>query len=288
MLANWTKATTTTNTSGTITLTAVTGYPLPSKSCVTGEYVQYSIHTSDAKFEAGVGKIAASDTLERTKIFSTYDGTTYNSTTATALTLATGTHDVFITPLAEATFEGLRFQLTGPTNACVIPTNYTPSSTTNFVPTLNHTHAFPMRIETPIVVASLGSWIATTGASSEFLLGIYEAGANGRPERLLCKTSATMSGTTTGLKSQAVNTAVALKPGWYWGALVVTAGTVPQIYGRYVGATAMGGANGYHYFSGMKSAASPGTDLTDPFPTTSLTYYGGGDLLTMPIFDIFS
>jgi hypothetical protein len=285
MLANWTKATTTTTGTGTITLTAVSGYPLPSKSRVTGEYVQYSIHTSDGNFESGVGKIAASDTLERTKVFSTYNGTTYDQLTASALSLASGTHEVFITSVGEALYLPLSIPLTGPTDACVCPTNAINSSN-NFTPTVNHIHAFPVRIETALVVNSMGLWVATAGATSTFLLGLYEAGANGRPERLLCKTSATLSGATTGYKTQAVGTPVRISPGWYWAAVVVTAGTVPVFNGRQQIPGAMGASIGYAYFTTMKSSASPGTDLTDPFPTTSLTYSGSDAIGTLPTFGL--
>ena len=105
MLPNWTKSATTTTGTGTLSLTAMTNFPLPSKSKVVGEYVGYSIVTSDNKYESGIGKIAASDTLERTKALSTYDGSTYDSASGTKLSLASGTHTVYLTTLAETGFE---------------------------------------------------------------------------------------------------------------------------------------------------------------------------------------
>lgn len=273
MLANWTKATTTTTGTGTITLTAVTGYPLPSKSRVTGEYVQYSIHTSDAKFESGIGKIAASETLERSVVFSTYDGTTYNSTTASALSLASGTHDVFITPMAESVFEPLRVPFTGPTSPVTCPTNCTSSGANVAPPARERVTAFPFRLETSGILTAIAVNCSVAGTASTTLFGFYEAGANGRPERLIAKMSAAVDTSTTGAKSQSVVSNVRVTPGWYWGAYVVTAGsTTPQFTGANLTQSAFAKANGSTNALYRVYQNSTGTDLPDPFPTTSIIY----------------
>jgi len=271
MLANWTKATTTTTGTGTITLTAVSGYPLPSKSRVTGEYVQYSIHTSDAKFESGIGKIAASETLERTRVISTYDGTTYDQLTASALSLASGTHDVFITPMAENVFESLRFPLSGPTSSNVVSTHLSRQEANVNTYTTQRAIAWPFRLETSGLLTAMSIYVSTSGASSTLLLGLYEAKSDGNPGRLLAKTSSTISGASTGYKSQAVGANVRLTPGWYWSALCVTAGTNPQYTGSaYSLVTPFGNTSG-SALTVMRSDTSA-TDLADPFLTTSLVY----------------
>lgn len=273
MLSNWTKATTTTTGTGTLTLAAVTDRPLPSKSAVTGEYVQYSIVTSDSKYESGIGKIAASDTLERSKIFSTYNGTTYNSTTATALTLASGTHTVYITQLAEVAFEALRFPLSGPTNPVVTQTNISTSAANVAPAARERAIAYPFRLEcSGIVTAMAVNCGVNGGTGSTTLLAMYEANNNGRPGRRLCKTSATLDTSSTGWKSQSVDANVRLTPGWYWAALVSQGGTgVPSFTGSACLKTAFGGSSVNLNLEYINENATA-TDLADPFPSTTLVY----------------
>lgn len=273
MLANWTKATTTTTGTGTITLAAATGYPLPSKSRATGEFVQYSIHTSDGKFESGIGKIAASDTLERTRVVSTYDGTTYNQLTASALSLASGTHDVFLTPMAESVFESLRFPLTTLTNQVFFSTAVATAHGNVGTAAIQRATAYPFRLETSGLLTSMGIQVSVGGATSTTLLGLYETLSTGNPGRRLAKTSATIDSSTTGWKTQAVGANVRLTPGWYWAAICVTAGTNPQFTGSTPLMTAFGCA-GNAPLQNIRSDTTA-TDLADPFPTGSLVYTTG-------------
>jgi len=282
MLSNWTKATTTTTGTGTITLSSVSGRPLPSTIHVTGEFVQYAIDTSDGKFEAGIGKIAASNTLERTRVCSTYDGSTYNGTSATALTLASGTHTVLITPLAENLFEAMTFPFVGPSsvNYCsTTASNVNAGDTTNAL-IANRPCAFPFRLEIAGVLTALSCYVNTAGASSTLLLGLYSVGSNGRPEKRLAKTSSTIDTSTTGFKSQAVDTNIRITPGWYWVVALQTAGTTPKLRGSDSCTTALG-MTSYSVSLGMYSNTSTST-LDDPYPTTSLVYFDTSSLSKPP------
>jgi hypothetical protein len=270
MLANWTKATTTTTGTGTITMTAVTGYPLPSKSRVTGEYVQYSIHTSDGNFESGIGKIAASETLERTRVISTYNGTTYDQLTASALSLASGTHDVFITPMAENIFEPLRFPVSGPSSQAFYSTHLNGPGAYITLTSQRNT-AYPFRLETAGLLTSLACNVGVAGAGSTTLLGLYEPGSNGLPNRLIAKTSATIDTSTTGFKTQAVGANVRLTPGWYWAAVCLTAGTAPQLDSTSTGVASAFGNSGNSIITYVRENATA-TDLADPYPITATQY----------------
>ena len=282
MLSNWTKATTTTTGTGTLTLAAISNFPLPSKSRTTGEYVQYSIVTSDNKYESGIGKIAASDTLERTKVFSTYDGTTYTQASASALTLASGTHTVYFTPMAESIFEPLRFPLSGPTNACVLSTSLQPTQSNITLPAAQRNVAYPFRLETSGILTSMGANVGVAGATSAFLIGLYEPDSNGRPGRRIAKTSATLDSSTTGWKTQAVDTNVRLTPGWYYAALCVTTGTNPSFTHAYCNAHAFGSSGKNQLRSVMENTTA--TTMADPFPNTSLFYYdSGGSVDSAPV-----
>lgn len=278
MLSNWTKATTTTTGTGTLTLAAISNFPLPSKSRTTGEYVQYSIVTSDNKYESGIGKIAASDTLERTKVFSTYDGTTYTQVSASALTLASGTHTVYFTPMAESIFEPLRFPLTGPTNGSVFSLLGGGAQSNLGTAAVQRATAFPFILACSGVLTAMGINCSVAGASSTTLLGIYEAGSDGRPTRRLAKTSATLDTSTTGWKTQAVDANVRLTPGFYWVAICVTAGTNPSFTFSAGGSVPM--ASSRNQIISVRSD-TVATDLADPFLTTSLVWGDAGGNATV-------
>lgn len=272
MLSNWTKSTTTTTGTGTLTLSAITNFPLPSKSKVAGEYIGYSIVTSDNKYESGIGKVAASDTLERTKVLSTYDGS-YDSTSGTKLTLASGTHTVYITTLAETGFEALPFPLAGPTNAAVFSTHLNSSQVNVTTAAIQRITAYPFRLETSGVLTAMGVNCSVSGAGSSVLLGLYEPDSNGRPARRIANISAALDTTSTGWKSQSVVSNVRLNPGWYWAALCVVAGTNPSFTGGGCNLHAFGVA-AQNNLTNMREDVTA-TTIADPFPMTALTYVTG-------------
>ncbi len=99
MLANGAKETTATTGTGTVTLSAVTGFPRFSQVLSVGQFVDYAIQDGN-NWEWGVGKVAASNTLERTLITAKFDGGTYSKNPATGLSLS-GSATVFCTPSAD-------------------------------------------------------------------------------------------------------------------------------------------------------------------------------------------
>jgi hypothetical protein len=133
--------------------------------------------------------------------------------------------------------------------------------------------AYPFRLETSGILTAIAVNCSVLGTASTTLCGLYEPGTNGRPQRLIAKMSATIDTSGTGAKSQAVVTNVRLNPGWYWSALVVTAGSgTPSFTGSGVLTSAFAKANGGSgAFQHMYQNAS-GTDLPDPIPTTDLDY----------------
>ena len=99
MLANGAKETTATTGTGTVTLSAVTGFPRFSQVLSVGQFVDYAIQDGN-NWEWGVGKVAASNTLERTLITAKFEGGTYSKSPATGLSLS-GSATVFCTPSAD-------------------------------------------------------------------------------------------------------------------------------------------------------------------------------------------
>lgn len=66
MLANGVKETTTTTGTGTVTLSAVTGYPRVADVVPTGAPVDYAIQSGNNR-EAGIGTVGAGNTLTRVR-----------------------------------------------------------------------------------------------------------------------------------------------------------------------------------------------------------------------------
>ncbi|MBS0476298.1 MAG: hypothetical protein JSR28_14285, partial [Proteobacteria bacterium] len=93
MLANGVKETTTTTGTGTVTLSAVTGFPRFSQVLSIGQFVDYAIQDGN-NWEWGVGKIGASNTLERVAVTAKFDGGTYSKNPTTKLSLS-GSATVF-------------------------------------------------------------------------------------------------------------------------------------------------------------------------------------------------
>ena len=278
MLSNWCDATTTTTGTGTITLASVSGRPLPSVAHAVNEYVSYSIVTSDGKFESGIGQIGSSNTLLRTKPLSTYDGSTYNNLTASALSLAAGTHQVYVTPISEVNAQGAAFPQTcaAVTNACTISGHLSGSTSTYTIPQ-SQPIAFPFWLNSAGLLTGFSCNVTGTGASSTFHMGLYEQATDGAPGRRLAVTSSTISGTSTGYKTQAAAANARLSPGFYWIAILVTAGTPPQLRSSICGCGPHGIYNGMSdSVQFIRENVASITTLADPFPRTALLAQGGG------------
>lgn len=275
MLANWTKATTTTTGTGTLTLSAITNFPLPSKSKAIGEYVGYSIVTGDNKYESGIGKVAASDTFERTKVLSTYNGSTYDGTSGTPLSLTSGTHTICITTLAETGVEALPFPFVGLTNGAVFSTHLNSSQSNITAAAIQRHTAYPFKLETSGILTAMGINCSVAGAGSSALLGLYEPGSNSRPARRIAYISSALDTTSTGWKSQSVIANVPLNPTWYWVTLCVVAGTNPSFTGGGCNLHAFGMSAQNNLINIREDVTA--TTIADPFPSTSLFYVTGSN-----------
>lgn len=84
---NFVQATTTTTGTGDITLVDVAGFPNFDDALSATDTIEYSIKNG-VQWETGLGTYNGSNVLERTTIYATWDGTTYDDTSPTAITLA--------------------------------------------------------------------------------------------------------------------------------------------------------------------------------------------------------
>jgi len=284
MLSNWCKGTTTTTGTGTITLASVTGRPLPSAAHAIGEYVQYSINTSDGKFESGIGQIGASETLARSTVTATWDGTTYDATSGTPLTLSGGPDDVFVTPIAAVLQSAAKYPLTNSTavystNRAVVSAHLIYSEATTPLPRAQSQIAYPFELKTSGILTGFQVKVLTAQAGHTLILGLYEQTTDGTPGRLLAKTSSPIDVSTTGIKTQTLSGSnIRLSPGFYWiGECDPVSGTPCSLSGASSRtATAMGIINNPLPLNYIQ-CTTVDTDLSDPFPTTSLAIYLAGN-----------
>lgn len=96
---NLVKEATATTGTGTLTLTALTGWARFADAYTVGQVVPYAIENGTNK-EVGLGTVGASNTLARTTVLATLVGGVYDDTSPTAITLA-GESTIFSGPLAE-------------------------------------------------------------------------------------------------------------------------------------------------------------------------------------------
>lgn len=269
MLSNWVKATTTTTGTGTLTLSAVSGYPLPADARALGTLVQYSILASNGDKEAGIGRIAASNTLERVAVTGTWVSGVYNGSPSAAITLPSGTHEVILGLTSASVFEPALFPLTiAEFSDRTLPSAHLRSTQTftSGVAAASRLTAFPYLLLTSGVLTAMTINVSTAATSSTVVLGIYEVGVDGAPGRRIAVTSAAIDTATTGFKQQAVASNVRLTPGWYWVAMVAIGG-VPILSGAISDVTAFGNS-GIAALNNIRIDSAI-TTIVDPFPSSS-------------------
>lgn len=214
MLANGAKETTTTTGTGTVTLSAVTGFPRFAQAFGVGELVQYGIKDGDS-WEWGLGTVGASNTLARTRVLATYASGAYNDSTPAKLNLS-GAAEVFCTYEAG-------------TGVATMPSVWSSSVVANaafpFVNNdgslqlvANRLYLIPFLYPVSRPITSLICGVQTAVASTKIRMGVYGLNAAGEPSALLTQ-SGDIASTTTGYKESAI-TPLRLHPGWHYVAIV--------------------------------------------------------------------
>lgn len=226
MLANGAKETTTTTGTGTVTLSAVTGFPRFSQVLGVGQFVDYAIQDGN-NWEWGVGKVAASNTLERTLITAKFDSGTYSKNPATRLSLS-GSATVFCT-LHEATqgealggsndnwsarrvFSGILVKSADYDTSYAVPANQM----------VMFPWVWPVGI--PRYCNGLSLNVKTTGTATKLRVGLFELGATYADRKIVAET-ADLSATATGQRSHTISPGIYLPLSRYMIALVAD-GTV--------------------------------------------------------------
>ncbi len=269
MLSNWIKAATTTTGTGTLTLSAVSGFPLPADARVVGTLLQYSLLASNGDKEAGIGRIAAGGTFERVAITGTWVSGVYDGAPSGPITLPSGTHEVIAGLTAAAVFEPALFPLTTAENTSrSIFSGHLRSTQTTSTGVLGTERltAFPYLLQTAGVLTAMTINVATLAAGASCHLGLYEVGPDGAPDRRIAVTSAAIDTSTTGFKQQAVSANIRLTPGWYWVAMVALTGAA-TLTSSTADLSAFG-SGGAAAINNIRINAAI-TEIVNPFPTSN-------------------
>ena len=270
MLPNGVKMTISTTGTGTsLSCSSVTGFPTFNDSCATGEHVLCTISDGN-NWEWLEVSVGATNTLTIEKVLQKYESGTLSYNPATPVSLS---GSAVISPTAQGSNLISAFPhpaaLSPMTNPWVCSANLASGQTNLSTAAAQRNTVWPFLLMNAGVITSMGINCSIAGASSTTLLGLYEPLITGDPGRLITQTSSTLDTSTTGIKTQAVDNQVYLSPGWYWAAILVTAGTNPSFTGYTVAHSGAFGSDGQNLLGNIRHDATE-TSFADPFSTTSL------------------
>lgn len=225
MLGNFIKETSATTGTGTVSLSAVTGFSRFSDQFAVGRSVAYAIEDGGNR-ETGIGTIGAANTLERTVVLSKLQSGVYSESPETGLSLS-GNATVFIAPDRSALFGGFGGVATdAELYSGHVVLSATPSRS-QADPLGEYAYLTPFLLlgRAKIKALSANCSAADAGAISRF--GLYSTGKDGRPDRLIVQTG-DVDASSTGAKVASVAQTV-LAPGWYYTCLANRSG-YPSYY----------------------------------------------------------
>lgn len=221
MLANGVKETTATTGTGTITLSAVTGFARFASAFAVGDLVSYSIRDGN-DWEWGLGSVGASNTLSRDVCTAKFASGTYENMPATKLSLS-GSAEVYC-----AQHTGTYGARVGRSTFSSNPTRLVRSvagATSSSTITAGSVYYVPFTVDRVFKISALGCRVQTGAAGATIDIGIYNSGmvsGKERPTTRICQVTG-LDGTTSGEKSASVS--AVLVPGQlYWSALLALGG----------------------------------------------------------------
>lgn len=184
MRANGIKHETTTTGTGTLTLTSVSGWPSYDDVFGTSgtRFVDYTIlDSAGVPIEGGVGNIALSTmVLTRTYPAWTWNGTTYDATDPSALSLASGTKTVICSAWTGLGLAPFIPATVGDNKGHGVLSSHT---ITSFSLTHQRKVSFPVYIQVlrPISYVTMRINSGYTGGTSSLGVALYEIGSDGFP-----------------------------------------------------------------------------------------------------------
>jgi hypothetical protein len=269
MHAAWGKATGQGGT-GAQTLTAVSGFPTLEAAAGVGVPFSYVARDPSTKLplEAGYGLIATAGAQMQRTVRLTWDGSTLNKATPSAVNLPSGV--LLDTSPQSATLEAA--MMTVDANSGVgrfLTTASRNISTSNGTLTAGRLYYLPFLLRCGAVIGSMACNITTGQASSSALMGIYAMGTTGAPGAKLAETGS-IDTTTASFKTPALTSSIFLAPGWYYVAFLYigTAGVAATLHASSTAALLGGSPCGFngnsftgidHRYETVGSLALPST-----------------------------
>lgn len=217
MFGNWVRTTTTTTGTGDLTLSSVSGYPTFNDVFGTSRRFYYTIlNDSDGTpLEAGIGYLSASTTLVREKVLATYSSSTYDDTSAAALSLAAGTKRVICSTEAGAMSINALNVNSSATTRVVSP--IMPGSAGSLAVTTNRCYYIPFVISTPRELDAIVFRVSSGSGTTQAKVGIYTATINGKPGDRIDQSAFQSTGTgASGTRVTATLTQRRYPPGLYF------------------------------------------------------------------------
>lgn len=268
MLGYGIKETTSTTGTGTLTLSAVTGFARFA-SLPVGSSVMYSIlDSSGLPIESGIGTVGASNTLSRDRISATNVSGTYNDLTPSAVSLS-GTSTVICTGLASSFVTSVPNVNTVITTSGATPQrlvmdtriNTNSASSTGFTMAANTLYLIPFKLDFDVIGKGIALRIGTGVVGKSIIAGLYQIDHRGYPSKLIGQTESTAAATS----------------GVNWSASF-SSGNAKLIPGYYVigivsdGTPAIGAVTGQAYFNNFGVASGQNIITVTPMLSSTYTY----------------
>ena len=298
MFGNWIRATSATTGTGSLTLSAASGYATPASQFAQGERFSYAlVADSDGKpIEGGIGYLDGSGLLVRETVLATYASGTYTDATSNAGLSAvslTGTTRVIVTPLKTADLAATRRGRSTGTLANDIfhPVNFvSPATGTLGLGSNSRSYYIPVLLDFAHPVDAIALYLGSTGGNVD--IGIYGVLPTGEPGDLLIgwsnktATANVLNAYTLASADAGRWTAAAriIPPGWYWvcinGSTTLTFSRLFQLHHHSLLAMANSGDRK----SCLIVNRTQGT-LAQPAPSgmSEHTIPGGSDAVTVPM-----
>jgi hypothetical protein len=225
---------------GALTLAAAGGLALPATAYVAGQAMDYSIiEYSDAtlgtvvRAETGLGNISAANVLTRSRVFTTWNGTTYAQAAPSALSFGTSHVRVYCSPSAEAgptSFPGIaNFSSNYGTHGYVVPANCAHTAEWGGLAlTANRQFNVPLKIEAGFAITEIGIHCTTAVAATTVNIAIASLNPTTEWPGVILAFANGLDTSSTGIKMGSITSRI-FAPGWYW--MLFNSGGTPGIRG---------------------------------------------------------
>lgn len=221
MLANGVKESTATAGTGTVTLSAVTGFVRFAQAFAVGDLVSYALRDGD-NWEWGTGTVGASNTLARTYVSAKYESGVYSESPAAGLTLSGAAEVICTEHTGTASAESPPFYRR---DAIRYAGDVSGSSLGSITTQGGRTYYVPFRVPRRVTLNAIGLYVgaAVVGSASVGIYGNAQSAGADVPGALLVSASA-IDTNSTGQKTGSVS--ITLLPRvLYWAAVKTSANT---------------------------------------------------------------